>query len=177
VSAPIRLVTARARLVLKELAAADAESYFVLVQLSRDHLTAFGDYDGEVSASLDEVRAALSDANERNLRFGIRFDGELVGRIDLVPVDPPRYAIGYWLGVNATGKGFVTIAAAALIDFAREQRSATDIFAGVTHGNVKSVAVLERLGFQAVNEFDTYTRYHLPLSRLDRSLPPMQGNS
>jgi RimJ/RimL family protein N-acetyltransferase len=175
VSAPIRLVTARARLVLRELTATDAESYYALVQLSREHLTAFGDYDGEVSASLDEVRASLSDANERNLRFGIRFDGELVGRIDLVPVDPPRYAIGYWLGVNATGKGFAT--AAALIDFAREQLSATDVFAGVTHGNVKSVAVLERLGFQAVTEFETYTRYHLPLSRLDGSLPPVQKDS
>jgi RimJ/RimL family protein N-acetyltransferase len=177
VAAPMRLVTTRAGLVLIELSAADAESYHAIVQLSRDHLTAFGDYEGEVSASLNEIRATLADAGERNLRFGIRFDGELVGRIDLVPVDPPRYAIGYWLGANATGKGLATAAAATLIDFAREQRSATDIFAGVTHGNVKSVAVLERLGFLAVTEFETYTRYHLPLSRLDGSFPPVLGNS
>jgi RimJ/RimL family protein N-acetyltransferase len=98
------------------------------------------------------------------LRFGIRLEGELIGRIDLVPVDPPRYAIGYWLGRNATGKGYATAAAAALIGFAREQLAATDIFAGVTKGNAKSVAVLERLGFQAVAEFESYIRYHLPLT-------------
>ncbi len=149
---------------LTELTVADTDAYYALVQASREHLTAFGDYDGEVAASLEEVREALANPSDRNLRFAIRLEGELIGRIDLVPVDPPRYAIGYWLGAHATGKGYATAAAAALIGYAREQLAATDIFGGVTKGNAKSVAVLERLGFRAVTEFDTYTRYHLPLA-------------
>jgi hypothetical protein len=35
----------------------------------------------------------------------------LVGRIDLVPVDPPRYGIGYWLARVAVlhRSGFVEV--------------------------------------------------------------------
>jgi RimJ/RimL family protein N-acetyltransferase len=41
---------------------------------------------------------------------------------------------------------------------------ATDIFAGVTHGNDKSVAVLRRLGFARVSSFQRYDRYLLVLA-------------
>jgi hypothetical protein len=41
---------------------------------------------------------------------------------------------------------------------------ASGIFAGVTRGKNKSVAVLRRLGFVRVAEFGTYDRFHLPLA-------------
>lgn len=157
------LMTTRAGLMLTPLTVEDADAYFALVQASHEHLTAFGDYREEVEASLDAVREALGNPDGPNLRFGLRLDGELIGRIDLVAVDPPRYGMGYWLGARATGKGYMTAAVAALVEFAREQLGATDVFAGVTHGNVKSVAVLERLEFRPVTEFERYTRFHLAL--------------
>jgi ribosomal-protein-serine acetyltransferase len=40
---------------------------------------------------------------------------------------------------------------------------ATDVYAGVTHGNGKSGAVLTRLGFKVAEVFETYTRYHRAL--------------
>lgn len=41
--------------------------------------------------------------------------------------------------------------------------AATDIYAGVTHGNDKSAALLERVGFRFPQRFEDYTRYHLHL--------------
>lgn len=46
----------------------------------------------------------------------------------------------------------------------------TDIFAGVTHGNHRSVNLLQRLGFRAVAEFETYTRFHRWLDPAEPSL-------
>ncbi len=64
----------------------------------------------------------------------------LIGRVDLVPVDPPSYVIGYWLGEESTGRGYATAACRAVIDYAQQFLLASDIFAGVTHGNKRSVA-------------------------------------
>ena len=69
--------------------------------------------------------------------------------------------IGYWLDSEFTGKGYASACCQTVIDHARSSLGATDIFAGVTHGNAKSVAVLERLGFHRVEEFETYNRFHL----------------
>ncbi|SDM52640.1 GNAT family N-acetyltransferase [Allokutzneria albata] len=50
-------------------------------------------------------------------------------------------------------------------DDRRAHLAATDLFAGVAHGNARSVAVLLRLGFSRVASFDDYDRYHLDLVR------------
>jgi len=93
---------------------------------------------------VDNLSQAIPD------RFGIWLGQHLIGRIDLVHVAPPRYSLGYWRSYEAPGHGYATAACAALIDYARAQRGATDIFAGVTHGNDRSVALLQRLSFQPV---------------------------
>jgi hypothetical protein len=38
---------------------------------------------------------------------------------------------------------------------------ATDVFAGVTHGNAASAAVLMRVGFEGVAPFPEYDRYQM----------------
>lgn len=138
----------------------DAEAYHALVMDNRAHLTQHGDYQEEVVKTLTAIRADLAEPNP--LRFGIHHGDKLIGRIDLVPVDPPRYSLGYWLATAATGHGYATAAGRAVLDLA-VRLGATDVYAGVTHGNAKSAAVLERIGFTEVIEFDTYTRYHRAL--------------
>jgi len=49
---------------------------------------------------------------------------------------------------------------------------ATDVFAGVRHGNVRSVAVLRRAGFVESVHFDHYTRFRLPLATGPQAPPP-----
>jgi ribosomal-protein-serine acetyltransferase len=138
----------------------DADAYHALVTDNRAHLTQHGDYTDETTKTLDMVRADLAVLND--LRFGIHHDGTLIGRIDLIAAEPPRYSIGYWLSAPSTGNGYATAAGQSIVDLAI-RLGATDIYAGVTHGNTKSAAVLDRLGFTAVIEFDTYTRYHVAL--------------
>ena len=132
-----------------------------LLQENRSHLTEHGDYREQVSALLDALLSELSVPN--GLRFGIFVRDELVGRIDLVPVVPPRYSLGYWLAKDATGLGYATVAVTALIEYAANKLGASDIYAGVTHGNGPSEALLRRAGFEALARFDTYGRFHRSL--------------
>lgn len=150
-------------LILSELTIADADAYFELLDLNRQHLSRLGDYSEESRATPAWVRAHLREAAGRNVRYGIRLNGALIGRVDLLAVDPPRYGTGYWLGEAHTGAGYATAACRALFDHAARRLGATDVFAGVTHGNAKSVALLKRLGFEQVAEFDGYDRFHLHL--------------
>ncbi|MBO9587772.1 GNAT family protein [Devosia sp.] len=161
--APLR--TAVQDLVLKELGPADAEAFHALVQNNRAHLTSYGDFEQEVAAPLEKWTAEFASAPNAGCRFGIFLAGRLIGRVDIIAVDPPRYSIGYWLEEAAVGRGYAGAAVARLVTLAREELSASDLYAGVTHGNVRSEALLGRLGFAPVANFERYKRYHLPIRR------------
>lgn len=154
------LGTAVAGLELRPLVPVDADGYHALVQQNREHLTAQGDYADEVAASVDDVRLQLAQAaGDPPLAFGIWWDDTLIGRCDLVPVDPPRYGLGYWISASNQGRGLASAAVGALLDHAQTRCGATDVFAGVTHGNERSVALLRRLGFVEAAAFERYTRF------------------
>ncbi len=148
---------------LRELTVADADAYYALLDRNRQHLSRLGDYQEESRATPQWVRAHLSDEPAPSLRYGIRLDGALIGRADLIAVDPPRYGTGYWLDEAHTGAGRAGAACAALYAYAARELGATDVYAGVTRGNDRSVALLTRLGFAPVAEFADYTRFHLDL--------------
>lgn len=158
------LATGDDNLELRELGPADAAPYHALVQANAAHLTRLGDYRDEVVASAADVAAQFAQRAEVPVRFGVYLRQRLVGRVDLVPVEPPRYGLGYWLGEDVTGRGFATTAVGALLRYAGVELGATDVFAGVTRGNVRSEALLQRLGFDVVAEFDSYRRFHRSLS-------------
>ena len=117
-------------------------------------LTAHGDYS-------DQVELA-SDAGGKR-RFGIFLGTVLVGRADLAPVDPPRFGLGYWLAENATGKGYAQTALTTPLAFASSELGATEIYAGVTYGNERSTALLQRLGFAPIASFERHARFGLLL--------------
>ena len=145
---------------LRKLTPSDAPALFELVQANRSHLTSHGDYADQVAARIEDIAAELVAEPKRHRRFGILSGGRLVGRVDLIGANPPRYSLGYWLAASHVGKGIATAAVGSTVDFAFAQCGATDIFAGVTHGNERSASLLRRLEFQAVGRFDTYTRFH-----------------
>jgi RimJ/RimL family protein N-acetyltransferase len=156
------LPTAAPDLTLRELVPEDAARLHAVVQANQSHLTAHGDYASLVAASVDILAAELADRSQR--RFGIFLGAELIGRADLIPVDPPRYGLGYWLARSATGHGYATQALAALLRIAANDLRATEIYAGVTYGNIRSERLLRRLGFAQVALFDTYSRFRLDLA-------------
>ncbi|KQN72852.1 GNAT family N-acetyltransferase [Devosia sp. Leaf64] len=154
------LTTSRPDLTLRQLTPVDAAMLYDLIHSNHTHLTAHGDYSAQVASSIEAIAAELS-TGDQSTRFGIFHDAALIGRVDLVAVELPRYCLSYWLSASHTGQGFATAAVQAAIEYAFNQSAATDIFAGVTHGNDRSVALLRRLGFDAIKQFETYTRFHL----------------
>lgn len=161
------LDTSIPNLAVAPMAERHALALYHLIQENCSHLTAHGDYGDLVAAPLASITAELKRPTSNNLRFGIFVGQRLVGSMDLVPVAPPRYGLGYWLGESSTGKGYATAALQALLEFARTKLRATDVFAGVAHGNWRSRAVLERVGFSAVETFEKYQRVHRGLAQLE----------
>jgi RimJ/RimL family protein N-acetyltransferase len=159
------LQTVAPDLTLRELLPEDAAMLRAVVQANHVHLTAHGDYASLVAASVEMLAAELADRNQR--RFGIFLGDELIGKADLIPVDPPRYGLGYWLAKSATRQGYATQALSALMRLAANDLQASEVYAGVTHGNVRSERLLQRLGFAQVAVFDTYSRFRLELGRAE----------
>jgi hypothetical protein len=61
---------------------------------NRDHFRQFGDYADEIAATRTWAVSYFADPPDDNIRLGIWFGDRLIGRVDLNPVDPPRYASG-----------------------------------------------------------------------------------
>lgn len=150
-------------LTVRELGPGDAENFYALVQSNRAHLTAFGDFKDEVAAPLEKWMSEFATDPDAGKRLGIFLHRTLIGRVDLIAVAPPRYSLGYWLAKGATGRGYAKAALQSVTTVARCELGATDIYAGVTHGNVRSEALLKRLGFSHVASFEHYNRFHLSL--------------
>lgn len=156
----LTLMTATLGLRLIELLPEDAPAYYALVDRNRSHLTQHGDYLDLGEATPATVAEDLTDPENRNARFGVWLGEQMIGRVDLIPRTTEDFVLGYWLGGAFTGKGYATAACAALITYGQEALGARTIWAGVTKGNTRSEAVLRRLGFEAVSDQGSYTRFN-----------------
>jgi RimJ/RimL family protein N-acetyltransferase len=147
---------------LRPLTLDDVGRYYDLVDRNRQHLTRHGDYGFLCHATLDDLRAHLAEASQ-NVRLGVWLQGELIGRIDLNPINPPRWVLGYWLDERLTGKGLMTMACRAAIGHA-SALGALELYAGVTDGNARSVRLLQRLEFEHIQDVDGRSRWRLPMT-------------
>ncbi|MFT4038445.1 MAG: GNAT family N-acetyltransferase [Thermomicrobiales bacterium] len=156
---PGKLATALPNLWLTALRPEDATAYYALVDRNRDHLTQHGDYLDLGEATPESVLEDLRHPQPGAMCCGIWFDDHVIGRADLTPRTTVDVVLGYWLGREFTGHGYATLAGAALIAYGASVLGAQTVWAGVTKGNSKSEAVLARLGFHAVSDQGTYTRF------------------
>lgn len=86
-------------------------------------------------------------------------DGVAVGQAGLLRCEidgSPEIEIGWWLAAEAWGNGYATEAALALRDFAFRELRLEHLSIVLYAGNVKSVAVAERIGGRYQGE----ARYH-----------------
>jgi RimJ/RimL family protein N-acetyltransferase len=148
------LLTADPELVLRELNVGEALAYYALLDRNRAHLTQFGNYQAEGKATLAWVKRSLKRPAAR-MRFGLWYSGELVGRIELAGWARHRFTLAYWLGSEHVGRGLMTKALIRLMRHGRDSLGASAFFAGVTHGNSRSVALLRGLGYEiAIDHWD-----------------------
>jgi len=79
-----------------------------------------------------------------------RATGELIGGSGLHRIDwqMPKFEIGYWVRKSYEGKGYVTETVNALTRFAFSALNARRVEICCDASNTRSIAVIERLGFE-----------------------------
>jgi len=137
------------RLVLRPLRPADASRITDLVNDPRVYRMLSG---VPAHQNVAQTLAWMSPLDARRAAdtahvFGIESGGELVGVVSGERDRPPLpFSIGYWLAPDCWGRGYMTEAAATLIDWLK-QRSERAFIAGYFADNPASGRVLSKLGF------------------------------
>ena len=91
--------------------------------------------------SVEESREIIENALIGSI--GLLFQGE-----SRLSVGENEAEIGYWLGEDFWGKGYMTEAALQVIHYALEELSLTQLWASVYKENIASQRVIEKCGFR-----------------------------
>jgi RimJ/RimL family protein N-acetyltransferase len=134
-----------------------AEAYQELLTANFERLTQWLPGMGALP-SLDETRAELAgrgqawlDGSQLPMAIAVRVDGgwQLVGEVNLlVNTDSRAAEVGYWLDAGWEGRGLITRAVTATLDWAFGPLGLRRVKLGALASNERSIAVAERLGFR-----------------------------
>jgi ribosomal-protein-serine acetyltransferase len=136
---------------VRRLEPGDAETVFLLVEANRERLREWMPW-AHATTSPDDTRAFIQGARSSTIDeegLGIFVGGVHAGNIGLRIRDEPfsEAEIGYWIGAEHEGRGYVTRACRALIDHAFRVRGSHRVTIKAAPGNTRSRAIPERLGF------------------------------
>jgi ribosomal-protein-alanine N-acetyltransferase len=140
-------------LLLRRIVPEDAEALYKI--LSDDEVTEYYDDDSftDVSQAGDQIAAwEMGFKDQRSIRWGITHKGEmeLVGTCGYYGFHTwyQRAAIGYELARSYWRQGIMTEAVNVMLEFGFEKLELNRVQALVMPGNVASLHMLEKLGFQ-----------------------------
>jgi len=137
----------------------------------------------EVAAMVERIEHRFQADGFGQLAVERREDGEVIGRVGLLPLDPETWRsdsraaighhaeieIGWTLARDAWGHGYAFEAASAVIEHARTELGLGRLVSIIQHGNAASIRLAQRLG--ARHERDIVTSFgkaaHLYASGLD----------
>lgn len=146
----LRLSTQDARLTLRSHEPGDAEDLQRLLAENADALMSSGDYREEIATTVSQWReqfSAVDDGREPARSFGMWLRGHtMVGRIVLMPVDPPSYVVGYWVTNPQQYEGFASASLGAIVRHSPTMGATDDVFAGVNWGTAASRRLREKCG-------------------------------
>ena len=149
------------RVVLRPYVPSDAQALFRLINASRAHLFPWLPWADSAHRTLDDTKAFIANATawwmlRTNLIAGIfdRKSGRLLGGSGLhackgasIDWDIPAMMIGYWIGKQHEGKGYVAEAVGLLARVAFDQFKVKRLEIRCDDQNVRSAHVMERAGF------------------------------
>lgn len=144
------------RLMLSPIDPADGPELWTVVDRSRWHLERWlpwVPFSNTPEASQRYAEACASDWDAgRAVRFGIR-DRESQALIGVVGLDSCVHLhrsceLGYWLALEATGRGLMAEAARASVDFALDRAGVHRIRCAAATDNHPSLRCIARLGFR-----------------------------
>jgi ribosomal-protein-serine acetyltransferase len=132
----------------------DAERMFALTDKNRDYLREWLPWvDG--ARTVEDTRIFIKGSLEQfaaneGFSAGLWHRGEIAGAIGFHRIDWPnrRAEIGYWISAEFQGKGIVTRAARAVVDYSFNELGLNRVEIHCAEGNRKSRAIAERLGFR-----------------------------
>lgn len=130
-----------------------AEELFALIDQNRAHLRKWLpwlDQNTKVEHTRSFIRSVLQQFAARNgFSCGIRFHGALVGVIGLHYIDwvNRKSSIGYWIAEPFQGRGLVSKACSALLDYLFDELKLNCVEIACAVENTRSRAIPERLGF------------------------------
>ncbi|MCA0970818.1 GNAT family N-acetyltransferase [Halobacillus litoralis] len=131
-----------------------AEELFQLTDSSRESLRKWLpwiDYTKTAEDSKGFIEGTLKQFSSNDgFQAGIWYKGELAGVVGLHKIDWSNRStsIGYWLGDAFQGKGLMTQACQAVIDYCFHELKLKRIEIRAATGNDKSLAIPTRLGFK-----------------------------
>ena len=138
---------------LRLLEESDADELYALIEANREHLArwlpwAAAQTPADTHAFIALTRRQLADNN--GFQCAIAESGRIVGTIGFHRVDWVNRAtsLGYWLAEDAQGKGTMTMAVRALVDWAFHGWGLHRVEIRAAVENARSRAVIARLGLR-----------------------------
>jgi ribosomal-protein-serine acetyltransferase len=131
----------------------DAAELTEVIAANREHLATWlpwaetqGFQDSVEYLDLKRLQVEANDGFET----AVVLDGEIAGGVGFHRVDwvNRSTSIGYWLAADAQGRGLMTAAVTALLDYAFFEWDLHRVVIEVIVGNERSQAIPERLGFR-----------------------------
>ncbi len=152
----IKLLTLKIddEITIKELGIETAEKLFELIDINREYLREWLSWVDNTSTIDDTILYIQTlfnqDVFSERYVFEIRYNNELAGLIDFHKGDSVnlKAEIGYWLAENFQGKGIITKACVALIDYGFKKAGLNRITIKCALDNKKSQAIPLRLNFK-----------------------------
>jgi ribosomal-protein-serine acetyltransferase len=131
-----------------------AEEIFTIVEKNRAYLRPWMGWINSTT-NVDHVREWIKRSHEQmarndGLQAAIFYDGKYVGGCGFVYMQAlsRRCEIGYWIDQDHQGKGLVTMAARALVEYAIGTCGMNRVEIRCDPRNERSAAVAKRLGFK-----------------------------
>ncbi len=169
---PIADTLTTARTIIRRYQPTDAEALYQTVVASREHIARWLPWAYE-HVSVDYTRDLIERFQAQwrlreDFTYGLFARGQdgqsgaLLGGLGLRPRawDVPSFEIGYWLAAEAEGHGYMTEAAAALVDYTLRELGALRIEIRCNARNTRSAAVAQRLGFAQEALLHNHMRAH-----------------
>ena len=98
--------------------------------------------------SVEESREIIEVVLSKPHSFAIGSIGLLLQGESNLPIGENEAEIGFWLGEDFWGKGYVTEATLRVLQYAFEQLNLTQLWASAYEENIASQRVLEKCGFR-----------------------------
>lgn len=146
-------ITINSSTCLATLAPADAETLFTLINTNRAHLRTWVPWVEHTRTVADALRFITRAQHQADigqaLYTGLWRQGELTGVLSLNYIDTARSQteFGYWLGATYQGKGLMTAACRALVDYVFDELGLRRVEIRCSPENHRSRAIPQRLKF------------------------------